>query len=321
MSNAPTLINLPPPPSDPVTPSDVPGTPNSTTTSMSELSTVAIKDGHRGHLPHHHQQHPLEAERADRISRLAGLERVGVAGGRPSNLNPSSAMGSGIPPSGPQTQGYFDANNQPQLMRERSTVGSASATGSVGGRTTWASGSDVGYDPSIADRMSEDQDMDTSSVGGFSDEGAPSLVGFGEGARTPARTASHLGSPVVGKASTSASASAVPPYLRDRPDSMQSSSGAGSAVGFQTTGNISQGPPSPMTGVSADLGRSGASTPSTEAQVRDAQRIDGMTYDAGDTTGRTPPPLEHQHQNQSASAAHADRWLDRQAEREQAERQ
>ncbi|KAK7528105.1 uncharacterized protein IWZ02DRAFT_430424 [Phyllosticta citriasiana] len=314
MSNAPTLINLPPPPSDPVTPSDVPGTPNSTTTSMSELSTVAIKDGHRGHLPHHHQQHPLEAERADRISRLAGLERVGVAGGRPSNLNPSSAMGSGAIPSGPQTQGYFDANNQPQLVRERSTVGSASATGSVGGRTTWASGSDVGYDPSIADRMSEDQDMDTSSVGGFSDEGAPSLVGFGEGARTPARTASHLGSPVVGKASTSASASAVPPYLRDRPDSMQSSGGGGSVTGFQ--GNMSQGPPSPMTGVSGTDGpRSGASTPSTEAQVRDAQRIDGMTYDAGDTTGRAAP-LE-----QSASAAHADRWLDRQAERERSERQ
>ncbi|KAI7310379.1 hypothetical protein KC315_g12627, partial [Hortaea werneckii] len=61
MSNVPTLINLPPPPSDPVTPSDVPsrsGTPNSTATSMSELSTVAIKDGHRGHLPHHYPQNP-----------------------------------------------------------------------------------------------------------------------------------------------------------------------------------------------------------------------------------------------------------------------
>ena len=58
------------------------------------------------------------------------------------------------------------------LGKERSTVGSASATGSAGGRTTWASGSDV-YD---ADKMSED---DVSSTG-FSDEGNASLVGFGE---------------------------------------------------------------------------------------------------------------------------------------------
>ncbi|EOD48279.1 putative membrane-associated eicosanoid glutathione metabolism protein [Neofusicoccum parvum UCRNP2] len=303
MSNVPTLINLPPPPSDPVTPSDAPGTPNSATTSMSELSTVAIKDGHRGHLPHHHQN-PLDAERADRISRLAGLERVAATGGRPSNLNPSSAA-YGHNPTGssgsiPPTQGYFDANNQPQIVRERSTVGSASATGSVGGRTTWASGSDVGYDPSIADRMSEDQEMETSSMGGFSDEGAASLVGFGEGARTPARAQSGgIGSPVVGKASaaaTSAPGSAVPGYMRG------------------------EAPPSPMTGVSAG---SGASTPSTEAQVRDAQRIDGITYDAGvtDTTARAPPPLGDHSASQQAGAATAADWMERQAEREQADRQ
>lgn len=159
---------------------------------MSELSTVAIKDGHRGHFPHH--RNPAEAERADRISRLAGLERVAVSGRTPQGLGPGSAAN---PP-----PGYFDSNNQPQIFRERSTVGSASATGSVGGRTTWASGSDV-YDP---DRMSEDQDVDTSSMGGFSDE-AVSLVGFGEGARTPARQHSQIGSPAVGKAN------AVPAYL------------------------------------------------------------------------------------------------------------
>jgi hypothetical protein len=70
--------------------------------------------------------------------------------------------------------GYFDGVNS--QLKERSTVGSASATGSVGGRTTWASGSDV-FD---ADKMSEDQDDGVSS-GGFSEENA-SLVGFGEGA-------------------------------------------------------------------------------------------------------------------------------------------
>jgi hypothetical protein len=214
---------------------------------MSELSTVAIKDGHRGHFPHH--RNPAEAERADRISRLAGLERVAVSGRNPQGLNPGSAAN---PP-----PGYFDANNQPQLFRERSTVGSASATGSVGGRTTWASGSDV-YEP---DRMSEDQDMDTSSMGGFSDEAA-SLVGFGEGARTPARQHSQLGSPAVGKAS------AVPGYLRE------------------------QTPTSPMSGVGVPVSSASTQTmSSTEQQKKEARMINGMTYDGNvvDTASHAPP--------------------------------
>ena len=87
-------------------------------------------------------------------------------------------------------------------------MGSASATGSAGGRTTWADGSDV-YD---ADKMSEDQD-DGISSGGLSDEGNASLVGFGEAASTTsgpvstssrmasgmARTGSALGSPTASK--------------------------------------------------------------------------------------------------------------------------
>ena len=75
---------------------------------------------------------------------------------------------------------------------------------------------------------------------GFSDEAA-SLVGFGEGARTPARQHSQIGSPAVGKAS------ALPGYLRD-----------------QTAG-------SPMTGMQT--------TSSTEQQQRDARMRNGMTYD------------------------------------------
>jgi len=219
---------------------------------MSELSTVAIKDGHRGHLPHHSHQ-PMNEERADRISRLAGLERVGGGfGAQPARtLTPGGAFpgqGAALP-----TQGYFDANNNPQIFRERSTVGSASATGSVGGRTTWASGSDV-YD---ADKMSEDTypdtqagDVDTSSMGGFSDE-ATSLVGFGEGARTPARQTSVLGSPAAAKATPSA----LPAYLREQ----------GQHFSIQ-------------------------STPSAERQ--DARMIDGMTYDPDvvDTTSRPPAP-------------------------------
>ncbi|KAF2717371.1 hypothetical protein K431DRAFT_288583 [Polychaeton citri CBS 116435] len=207
------------------------GTPNSTTTSMSELSTIAIKDGHRGSVHHHTHHGPTsaalgmggssslshstsiaDAERADRISRLAGLERVATSrnpGTPPTagNLTPGaaappnqgsymSAGGQGILPPGGLTGGmppqsaYFDAQGQPQIGRERSTVGSASATGSVGGRTTWA-GSEMGD----ADKMSESQDMemDNSSVGGLSEEGTPSLVGFGEGARTPARQTTSAG--------------------------------------------------------------------------------------------------------------------------------
>lgn len=139
---------------------------------MSELSTVAIKDGHRGH-PHHHHGHPapfanLDTERADRISRLPGLERL-------TNVRQNS--NSSLPPgaSASHPQGYFDSTSYPPQAKERSTVGSASATGSVGGRTTWASGSDQA---DAGDNMTED--METSSMGGGSDNA--SLVGFGEGA-------------------------------------------------------------------------------------------------------------------------------------------
>jgi hypothetical protein len=101
--------------------------------------------------------------------------------------------------------------------------------------------------------MSEDQDMDASSMGGFSDE--QSLVGFGEGARTPARQQSIMGSPVASKVS------AVPPHLRE------------------------QAAPSPMSGVSTLSGQS------VEAQRQDARILDGVTYDHNilDTTTRTPP--------------------------------
>lgn len=207
--NPPTLINLPP--HDAFTPTDVPGTPNSATTSMSELSTVAIKDGHRGHVPYtSHSHHPtagtLDAERADRISRLAGLERITARNPTPlGNLTP----GATAPP--PGASGYFDAQGNPVLVRERSTVGSASATGSVGGRTTWASGSDV-YDPTDKMSESQDMDMDTASVSGISDTN--SLVAFGEGARTPARYSGY-GSPSVGKATPTAPPPAFNASARD----------------------------------------------------------------------------------------------------------
>ncbi|GAB7351368.1 hypothetical protein MBLNU459_g2051t1 [Dothideomycetes sp. NU459] len=242
MAQAPTLIDLPE--GGPPTPSDAPGTPNSTTTSMSELSTVAIKDGHRGHLPHtHNAQHPatgtLDAERADRISRLAGLERVTTARNPTpvSNLTPGYAA----PPAG--TSGYFDPQGNPVLGRERSTVGSASATGSVGGRTTWAS---------ETDQMSEsqDMDMDTSSVGGTSDTN--SLVGFGEGARTPARHSGY-GSPSVGKATPTAAASTGPPPP------------------FANIAGVRE--------ASASANLTPLAAPAAAADYRDAKMSDGATHD------------------------------------------
>lgn len=71
-------------------------------------------------------------------------------------------------------------------------MGSASATGSVGGGTTWASGSDLNE----TDKMSEDQDDGVSRASIQSDDGSASLVGFGEGASStisgPVSTSSRM---------------------------------------------------------------------------------------------------------------------------------
>ncbi|KAJ5692137.1 hypothetical protein N7462_001560 [Penicillium macrosclerotiorum] len=260
----PTLINLPPPPSDPVTPSDMgPGTPNSGTTSLSALSTTAIKDGHHGApFPHGHHAHQsssastsstntLDAERADRISRLAGLERVATA--RAGGQSPANA--------------------------ERSTVGSASATASIGGHTTWASGSDAFE----ADKMSEGPDGDDGvssvSVDNLSDEGNASLVGFGEGAN----------STISGPTSRPAGLNRVSSGgLSARPTSMGSASVSrpnpvASYLQQQQQQQDLAGD-SPMHSASP----AGSNTP--EPVNEDARMMDGMTFDPDvvDTTARTP---------------------------------
>ncbi|KAI1305048.1 hypothetical protein F5Y03DRAFT_162844 [Xylaria venustula] len=224
----PTFINIPPPASNPETPSDIPGTPTSTTTSLSQLSTTAIKDGQRGHAHlalggpkghgHHPSTHSLEAERADRISRLAGLERVSTIRAP----NQQQAPHAGSPQTTPTSTGfppqnipaalapaYFDANGQPTAATKMSTVGTASATGSVGARTTAESGerfeadltevdedglsTDTNYRAMDVDSTSGaidpvDEDLANRSVSGFedrmSDDGTASLVGFGEGANS-----------------------------------------------------------------------------------------------------------------------------------------
>lgn len=234
-----------------------PGTPNSTTTSLSALSVVAIKDGAMGHGGRGAtaSANTLEAERADRISRLAGLERVATTRPTPlSHLAPGTGAIYG--------QGF---DNVPQF-RERSTVGSASATGSVGGRTTWASGS-VDYD---ADKMSEDPDDGVSSTGGFSDEDKASLVGFGEGA----------GSTVSGPVSTT-------PYNTRASISRTSTNVV--APSTPRTGNIpafglGSGQSTPMSGI----------TPSGAAGSTDPKMMDGMSYDQNiiDTTMQPAPPID-----------------------------
>lgn len=209
----------------------------------------------------------LEAERADRISRLAGLERVATA--RAGGQSPSNAA---APVS--HTPGYFDSHAA-LAMKERSTVGSASATASIGGHTTWASGSDA-FD---ADKMSEGPDVDdgVSSVSNVSDEGNASLVGFGEGAN----------STISGPTS--------------RPAGLNRLSSGGARPTSFGSSNVSR--PNPLAsllqhqqqqqyhaGESPMMSPSPAGSMTPEPLNDDARMLDGMTFDPDvvDTTARTP---------------------------------
>jgi hypothetical protein len=237
------------------------------------LSTTAIKDGHQGQpLPHSSHAHhspstsiasstTLEAERADRISRLAGLERVATA--RSSGQSVASPA---------QTPGYFDSHSG---LKEKSTVGSASATGSVGGRTTWASGSDA----LDADKMSEGPGFDdaASNTSNISDEGNASLVGFGEGASTlSGPSASASSHPGLSRMSSGGPTSSLGSPGMNRPSPLAAHLQSNRA-GAETQTAQSRPSPSPA----------GSNTPEP---VDDARLVDGMTYDPGvvDTTARTP---------------------------------
>lgn len=177
------------------------------------------------------------------------------------------------------------------MLKERSTVGSASATGSIGGRTTWASGSDAFFEP---DKMSEDHDNDgSSSVGGMSDEGNASLVGFGEGAN------STISGPISSARFQTSSASTSSNNIANNIGRMPSfgSPGAGnrnssgivplsSYVQQQQQSHLS---PSPA----------GSNTPEP---FDDARMVDGITYDADvvDTTVRTPRLVDSNHDREGS---------------------
>ncbi|KAI1080327.1 hypothetical protein F5B20DRAFT_108389 [Whalleya microplaca] len=332
---APMLINVPPPPSNPDTPSDMPGTPTSTTTSLSALSTTAIKDGHRGHAnafggtrghQHHASANSLEAERADRISRLAGLERVSTIrapnqhGANNANSPQTTPTSTGFPPQqAPPAAAYFDSNGQPTAITKMSTVGTASATGSVGARTAGEAGEQFDMDADLTevdeeDTMSMDtnyradsasgammdndndneEDMASRSVGGFedrmSDDGTASLVGFGEGANSTVSGPIYHRRPLGAGAGSASGAAAAAIWGLERTSS-----------GLSQEARVRSSLPDSMS--AGDLNSNSNSTP---AAVREAKYVDGVALDSGggngdddsgsgfvDTTTRGPVPVQN----------------------------
>ena len=180
-------------------------------------------------------------------------------------------------------QGYFDQTGTPIVGKERSTVGSASATGSMGGRTTWASGSgsdvydgdkmSVGTGPEPEGLAEGEEDDDTSSAGGMSEGENGSLVGFGEGAS----------STISGPVST---LPGHPPGQQQYQAQMQ----PGGRIGIGAKG------PAPMQGVLQ---------PDKERDR--AKHLDGMTYDRNvlDTTARGPLPAAAALSSIGASGTHS----------------
>jgi len=227
---------------------------------MSELSTVAIKDGHRGH-PHHLQSALLnqpdlrvpgwhtnpDSERADRISRLAGLERLGAV-----RSSSSASLPPGASANNPSGLNHFESaymippGGAHALSKERSTVGSASATASVGDAGSAytfddkdkmsGSGSQsqsVGGDAMERDAMDRDameNDMDDMEAGtvssvGFGDAMSDnaSLVGWGGGERG--------GSPVAASVVASQGSKVGTPAGTPAPERFGKAIGAGFGTG------------------------------------------------------------------------------------------
>ncbi|KAI8181324.1 hypothetical protein K4K51_001880 [Colletotrichum sp. SAR 10_75] len=312
----PTLINLPPPTSNPDTPSEMPGTPTSTTTSLSALSTTAIKDGHRGHLPqgptgrghaHHPSTTSLEAERADRISRLAGLERVSTLRAPPQNQNNAASSLSpqttptsttGFPPNYPPathlTPAYFDAHGQPTAHTKMSTVGTASATESYVGddnETRTAPGEqdedmlsmDTNYREadSVTSMGAEpeqmDEDMTTRSTGGYDD-----------------RMSDDGSASLVGFGEGANSTVSGPIYQRRPLPGAQwglerSASGLSDGIPTQRARDVTMGGDTPVSAAAMQ-------------ERREARMMDGMTNDGAgvpdeemfvDTTNKPPVSVSH----------------------------
>ncbi|KAK1957322.1 hypothetical protein LY78DRAFT_397800 [Colletotrichum sublineola] len=328
----PTLINLPPPTSRPDTPSEMPGTPTSTTTSMSALSTTAIKDGHRGHFPqgpagirghtHHPSTTSLEAERADRISRLAGLERVSTLRAplnqqnvASSSISPqttptSTGFPPGYPPSTHLTPAYFDAHGQPTAVTKMSTVGTASATESYVGddnETRTAPGEqdedmfsmDTNYREadSVASMGVDPEQMDEDtarSTGGYDD-----------------RMSDDGSASLVGFGEGANSTVSGPIYQRRPIPGVAGQAGGVWGLERSASGLSSDGIPTQR---NRDLPM-GGDTPTSAAAMqerRDARMMDGTTIDSPgvpgddmyvDTTNKPPVPTSQLTQEANANMA------------------
>ncbi|KAF7562407.1 hypothetical protein G7046_g1734 [Stylonectria norvegica] len=342
----PTFINLPPPGSNPDTPSEMPGTPTSTTASLSALSTTAIKDGHRGHFPtgslgRGHQHNPsttsLEAERADRISRLAGLERVSTlrapphtpgssgAGGGGSSISPQTTPTSthGFPPGFPATQyltpAYFDRNGQPVAITKMSTVGTASATESQGddGRTT---AGDRDEDMLSTDTNYREAES-VASMGAYADAMDEDMDGMGT--RSVGGYEDRMsddGSSLVGFGEGAGSTVSGPIYHR-RP--APSSVGAAQIWNLERTNS---GLSNPRRDQDAPMGGDTPVSASALQERRDARMMDGLAADPAypghptdhdsfvDTTIRGPVPApqsQHPFSQSGANREAAERIVQR----------
>ncbi|MDI1485067.1 MAG: hypothetical protein OHK93_000201 [Ramalina farinacea] len=195
----------------------------------------------------------LDAERADRISRLAGLERLATVRGAHQHLVQSNVQSQ---LQEPQAQGYFDQASQ----LHKSTVGSASATGSVCGSV-----------PDSADKMSEEADDGVSSAA-FSDDGSASLVGFGEAA------SSTLSGPTstTGRPSGTAKASSFKPKRQQSERSgspMEDIEEPGQAAGYTLASSFNRAKTNPK--IKAD----GSMMSSFGAQEQAERIIDETMHD------------------------------------------
>ena len=303
------------------------GTPTSTTTSLSAISTIAIKDGHRGHGPgfgglrgHHHNPSTssLEAERADRISRLTGLERVSTVRGQQLSGNSPQAAHPTLQQlaANNNAPAYFDSNGQPTAANKMSTVGTASATGSVGARTTTEADGDAGDDE---DGMSMDtdtnyramdvdstsgaidpmdEDLANRSVGGFedredrmSDDGTASLVGFGEGANSTVSGPIYHRRPLPGGSSTGGGATGA--WNLERSSSNLSEAAVAMARNRERDRERERererawANSGAVAATAMDFSPDTPASSSAAAERRDAKYVDGVALDGGGHVGTT----------------------------------
>lgn len=219
----------------------------------------------------------------------------------------------------PVAPAYFDSNGQPTAATKMSTVGSASATGSVGARTTTEAGEqfddttevdedvmsmDTNYrtmdvdSTSGADAM--DEEMASRSVGGFedrmSDDGTASLVGFGEGAN------STVSGPIYHRRPLPGAAGAAGVWGLERSSSGLSEGAMLRSQQMREAANMT---------ASGDVNASAAA----QAERRDARMMDGVSVDGGghvgtsdddvfvDTTTRGPVPMQGGQQGASGSTS------------------